>query len=51
MRHWSNVSNEDIRSGKYAFCDILDVYDYFHKKTDGVLVGMLRLILKSCNWI
>ena len=33
MERWSNVSNEDIRSGKYVFRDIFDVYDYLHMKS------------------
>lgn len=33
MERWSNVSNEDIRSGKYVFRDIFDVYDYLHIKS------------------
>ena len=33
MERWSNVSNEDIRSGKYVFRDIFDIYDYLHIKS------------------
>lgn len=32
MERWSNISNEDIHSGKYVFRDVFDVYDYLHIK-------------------
>ena len=32
MERWSNVSNEDINSGRYVFSDIFDVYNYLRIK-------------------